>query len=108
MIRVELDSEGYPTDESLATIANVLVQGRAELIELFDAIVDAWHWSSYVKRVERTNGTITWRFATGGWSGNESLIHALMSNISVYASLSWVASCSGGLHIFRVKAVRDE
>jgi hypothetical protein len=39
------------------------------------------------------------RFATGGWSGNESLIYALRRNQIIW-SVTWSLSSRGGLHIF--------
>lgn len=40
------------------------------------------------------------RFATGGWSGNEDMMHALTENYPVMAC--WRLSARGGLHIFEV------
>ena len=42
------------------------------------------------------------RFATGGWSGNESLIYALRENHIIW-SCCWQLSASGGLHIFQFR-----
>jgi len=40
-----------------------------------------------------------YRFATGGWSANESIIYAMRKNHIAYA-LTWRLSGRGGLHIF--------
>ena len=39
------------------------------------------------------------RFATGGWSDNESVIGALDRNVAL-SSLTWRLSARGGLHIY--------
>lgn len=42
-----------------------------------------------------------WRLATGGWSGNESIIDAMQSNF-MFWSMCWQMSRRGGLFFFKL------
>ena len=115
------DRDGYPSDETLDrierwTVAQQRVPFGSRSASLdgvrkcLDFVVEAW--DTRYGSVHRTlidieqaflaptaNETFI-RFATGGWSGNESLIHALQRNWMVHG-LTWVMSRRGGLHIYR-------
>lgn len=105
----ELTDGDYPTDETLARIRNAPTPREA--LELAER---AWHWDGWATRAlrpeelamvcrhDRDDATYDWfRFATGGWSGNESIISALKRN-PLATGLCWKLSASGGLHIYGV------
>lgn len=99
------DADGYPTNETLDRIE------QAPVREALDLARAAWHWedwaSEHLRDAERE--VITYgepvagrrfiRFATGGWSGNESIISALNRNPQVRV-LAWRLHARGGLHIY--------
>jgi len=100
------DSDGYPTDETLAAIEAWPYQDLAACLDFVKA---AWHWDDWathdlsaheaaIVRAEKTDTYL--RLATGGWSGNESLVAALRANrmISLQA---WRLHARGGLHIYQ-------
>ncbi len=103
----EFSKDGYPTEWTLKMLEqwpHEDAQGALEFMR------KAWNWDDHVsnelkpeeaKVVHADDGDLYFRFATGGWSGNESLIGAFEENIVCY-SLTWCASVRGGLHIFRV------
>jgi len=48
-----------------------------------------------------------YNISTGGWSGNESIIHEMQEN-SMMWHLNWVQSCRGGHYIFELREFKDE
>lgn len=89
------DYDGYPTEETLRTIRTWPIDDRA-LSALMAYIREAWTYPEYWRRRGRTH-----RIATGGWSGNESLIEALRSNVMAWALL-WQESRRGGHYVLRL------
>jgi hypothetical protein len=93
-----LDYEGYPTEELLNYIATVRMdQSHEEILELAKSV---WCYPDYVW-VDGED-TKVYTFRTAGWSGNESLIHAMRENV-LFWSFCWEESKRGGIHTFKVK-----
>jgi hypothetical protein len=100
------DADGYPTAETLETIERWPWRAADTCLDFVRA---AWHWPEYV-REDITAGEAEVlhaeprgryvRFATGGWSGNESLIAALRHNQKIHF-LCWRLTAFGGLHIYQ-------
>lgn len=106
------DADGYPTEETLEAIRSAA--GPNEALDLARA---AWHWPKMVSEElsaaelelvspSYSPGGRYVRFATGGWSGNESVISALKTNIM--GAFSWRLSASGGLHIFKYLEIPED
>lgn len=91
----DLDDDGYPTD---ATLARIREWDWHDLPGLFAFIASNWHWGA---RMAEEVSPGRWRFATGGWSGNEDLLKALAENLPAW-SMTWQSSHRGGLHEFEV------
>lgn len=94
-----LDEDGYPTDAALERIEKWPVEDN--VIGLLDFVASLWHWPNCVWKEEKEHEwkkeTVTHIcFATGGWSGNESLIDALNANF--LGNVKWVMSKRGGYH----------
>jgi hypothetical protein len=87
---VGIDDDGYPTDESIKAVET----WTGDPAELLDAVADYFNDCGYGRARRRGN---VWRFATGGWSGCESLLGALPP--FVYA-VAWRSSRRGGLHYY--------
>lgn len=107
MTEPTFDADGYPTDDTLEAIEKWSYQDLAGCLDFCRA---AWHWgedwaNENVSPAEREvlmadEGDRFARFATGGWSGNESIMSALKGNHMIRA-LAWRFSSRGGLHIFQ-------
>ena len=82
----------YPTDEELEAIR--LYEGDAA--GMFELLKPIWHWGI---RDEWIDGSRLF-LATGGWSGNESIIEALKGNF-VFWMMNWYQSRRGGAYWFR-------
>jgi hypothetical protein len=94
------DDDGYPTDEELYAIAQWtgdLFHGGLHL--WFDVIRSSWHWPDWGFKREGE----TYKIATGGWSGNESIIDAMMENTIAW-NLTWQLSRRGGYFEFEVQS----
>jgi len=96
------DADGYPTEETLKIIKDWPFEEREKVLSY---IAKAWHYPESAKEVRPG----IWVFATGGWSGNESIIAALRSGVLWYL-LSWDSLyLPGGLLIIAVgKSGKDE
>ena len=62
---------------------------------LLEHIADLWCYPNYVTRDGET-----WSVSTGGWSGNEAIIDAMMENRAWWV-LAWLESKRGGHYKFR-------
>lgn len=90
------DRDGYPTEETLEFIKNY--QGAPG--SLVDYILEAWHFPEYSKWAPPLL-----ELHTGGWSGNEEVIQALMESKSFFWTLYWQKSERGGHYYFEVSNV---
>lgn len=109
---LELDDDGYPTDESLEAIRTCDWKNFPDLLAQIKNIwaYGSFGWSGITAEVPKeavptlcsgVDDDCLWlRLATAGWSGNESIIGALDANHMFY-SMHWYMSARGGLHIYR-------
>ena len=89
---VELDNNGYPTDDSIEQIKNY----NGSYADLMSEI--AFLFSIY-GRCEYRDIDNTWEVVTGGWSGCESVISALKQNTMFWLTC-WYMSKRGGYYEF--------
>ena len=87
------DQNGYPTEETLKTISYWPTEYPDELLQY---VIDAWN-QKFGKVTILKNKV---KLATGGWSGNESLLMMLKNNREFW-NLCWESSHRGGLTVFR-------
>jgi hypothetical protein len=97
-----MDEDGYPEIETLIRITE---WPWADAEACLDRIFELWHIETGAQKYP-ANETTVYRFATGGWSGNEDLIAALRGNTMIWL-LTWHMSQRGGLHVFHVTPLRD-
>jgi hypothetical protein len=96
------DRDGYPTEETLEAIEKWPVE---TIKEVFPFIAAAWYYPDCAR--EMRSGL--WVFATGGWSGNESLMRAFEKNICSFSIGFYSLYVPGGLWIFALESeAKDE
>lgn len=100
------DVDGYPTDETLKRIED---WPYTDINGCLDFVQSCWHWPDCASNklrpeevdiVGERDGERFLRLATGGWSGNESVVCALRNNRVVWA-IAWQMHARGGLFIFK-------
>jgi hypothetical protein len=102
-----LDSDGYPTEETLNAISSWSLVGDDPIDNscksLFEFIESIWKYASNGYFDYNEDG-VYW-LSTAGWSGNESIISALEENFIVQG-LCWKASKAGGHYIYTLPGSR--
>lgn len=94
-------NDDYPTEEELKKIQEWPLESYADYVALAEYVVSIWHWGHPWAQITGKR-VKTLRLATGGWSGNESIIAALDKNI-MFGMVCWEMSKRGGLHIYKIK-----
>lgn len=112
MTEPTFDQDGYPTEKTLEVLEHWPfedVEGALRFAQ------KAWYYpeavTNYLRPAElelvtrNEMGEHFMRFATGGWSGNESVIAALKANTMVWA-MTWCLTARGGLYIFQLNKLK--
>lgn len=107
-----LDDDGYPTDAALDVIK---LWHWDDIVGWFKFIEGLWWHSKMLWREDDVPHELRifkgyedkmvhrYHISTGGWSGNESIIHAMQDNKNMLWTLTWVQSRRGGHYIFEQK-----
>lgn len=95
-----LNSDGYPTEETLARIPEW--PPSEGWPQLFDFIREAWRNDNLWEQVGETH-----EVSTGGWSGNEDMIDALQKNRAAW-SVCFRSVAPGGHYVFEVPEAEEE
>lgn len=106
LLEEELDDDGYPSDAALEIIE---LWHWSDVKGWFDFIQSIWYlrswgWSEGLESDEWNKDEQVYRYniSTAGWSGNESIIHAMKENHMLWG-ITWVQSRRGGHYIFEGK-----
>lgn len=99
MIEPTFDRDGYPTDETLERIRTWDVKTFTDMAEAMDFAGRAWsypdRWDCIESETDPDSGhwppSRVYRFSTGGWSGNESIVSAIEGNqmLQIVGAWSW-------------------
>jgi len=97
-----LDSEGYPTSELLEYIRAYHPGAGQPILEFIEDVIEpAWWMPEFGFRLGRKyRGKRKLRLSTGGWSGNEDLISAILSNLWLKSLAMQYASWTRGGHYY--------
>ena len=92
-----MDGE-YPDDKELDKIKN----WQGESLELMEYIKPMWKYFDCGYWIENKKTPIYhYELSTGGWSGNEDIIGAMMEN-TLFWIKNWYQSRRGGHYIFKI------
>ena len=96
-------SDGYPEEQELKKIKE---WDYKDFPGLMGFVKGLWSYPQYWNETHADNHTI-YEISTGGWSGNEDLIAALMVN-RMFWVVCWLSSRRGGCYEFEVKDKDNE
>lgn len=105
------DSDGYPTDETLERIKAWPIETNNDFGAVMDFAGRAWAHYGIWECIERWEDPDwprfpqrVYRFSTGGWSGNESIVAAIEANqmLQIFGAWSWQR---GGHYEYRFSIV---
>ena len=103
-----MDRDGYPTEVYLQWLEHIKdVVDLDEFEELAQTIVENWwmdDWGAHYKRAY--DGYRTLHLSTGGWSGNEDIIHALKQ--TWLWRFCWMQSKRGGHYKLRIPVSKKD
>jgi len=97
-----MDEDGYPDEEELKTIREWDFKDFYGLLEFVKPI---WKYSDmgyFDKGSDKR-----WHLSTGGWSGNEDIISAMMDN-AMFWNCHWWSSRRGGHYIFNKMLMEED
>lgn len=95
-----LDDEGYPTDAAVDRILNF--EGTPQ--EFIDYIKSLWAYRLFGTDTELDDWGkpyVRFHLATGGWSGNETIIGAVEK--TMFSFMFWESSRRGGAFEYRIR-----
>lgn len=97
-----LDNDEYPTEEFLTFIREYVPDDSLTLIHFVERVlIDGWWMPDWGFRLHKKyKGKRKLELHTGGWSGNEETISALLSNI--YFRTYYVMWRTGGHYYFEI------
>ena len=98
-----LDFDGYPTDEYLQFIRDYTNE-TMPIMDMVGIICDNWYFDDWgFKLHKKYAGKRKLELHTGGWSGNEEIIAALLSNIYLtHFKMRYVKWYTGGHYYFEI------
>jgi hypothetical protein len=88
-----MDKDGYPEDSELKIIRE---WDASDFHGLMAYIYDRWNYADCGYWDQKKS---VYRISTGGWSGNEEIIGAMMEN-HIWWMMYWQQSQRGGHYIF--------
>ena len=98
-----LDNGGYPTDEFLKFI-KYYKPNNMPILEFIEILCNGWYFGDWGYKLHRKYaGKRKFELHTGGWSGNETTIEAILSNIYLtHFTMSYVKWYAGGHYYFEI------
>lgn len=100
-----LSVDGYPTDEWLEFIKQYRPDESMPIMDFVETLRDTWEYrESHFKLDEPVGDKRNLVLITGGWSGNEDIVSAVLSNLwlkEIY--MKYMMWQRGGAYYFEVK-----
>ena len=105
-----LDDDGYPTDSALDIVKLWHWSDSKGWFKFINSIwyLRSWGWHEGLEKDERNQDNEVYRYniSTAGWSGNESIIHAMQQTDMLW-TMTQVQSRRGGHYIFEDKELKE-
>lgn len=102
----EFEADGYPTDRTLRTIEAWTIR-TPEDYRAFRKFCEAGIRPPYgVVRDTTDRGKRARKMATGGWSGNESIMNAMLRN-PVFHMIGYIYQRRGGVLVYYTQAIKE-
>jgi hypothetical protein len=97
----------YPTENELEQVRSLLRDDFSpkSLIDFLEFLRSIWWNAEWGFRLSGKK-VLKLHLSTGGWSGNEDIIEALMENF-IFWSIGWVSARRGGHYEFRFKIKKE-
>ena len=101
---VLLDDDGYPTEEYLKFITDFTHETMPIIDFVLGVLQDGWYFGDWGFKLGRKyKGIRKLELHTGGWSGNEDVIHAIINNFWLtHFKMKYVKWCTGGHYYFEI------
>ena len=100
-----MDNEGYPEPHELEQITNWDYRDYENLIDFIESL---WHYDDAFKKEwvkdDMDHEVLRVTLCTLGWSGNEDIIDALLSN-TLFKILWYVSWRRGGKFVFEINPI---
>ena len=98
-----LDGAGYPTDEFLDFIRNYTPE-TMPILDFVEILCNGWYFGDWGYKLHRKyGGKRKFELHTGGWSGNEDTIAAVLSNFYLtHHIMQYVKWLIGGHYYFEI------
>lgn len=97
-----MDNGGYPTKAELKELRTWPIK---DFVAFAARIKELWYYPEAVEYRREGDEHIV-ELSTGGWSGNEDLIGALMDN-HLWWTIFWYQSTRGGRYVFKSSYKED-
>lgn len=92
-----LDDEGYPTEEWLQYIRDF----NGDILDFLGLLMDGWSGGFKLHRKYRGKRKLELR--TGGWSGNEEIVSAILYNVNLtHVYMRYTMWRAGGYYCFEL------
>ena len=100
-----LDEQGYPTEDWLEFLRKWTPETGCAYQHIFDSLLHFGLWMpERCLRVKKPyKGYQKFEIHTGGWSGNEDVVDAILSNFLLRHLFGYYKWEIGGHHYFRMK-----
>ena len=98
-----LDNDGYPTKDYLKFIREY-TDDAMPIMDFVNIIADGWQYASWGHKLHRKYaGKRKLELHTGGWSGNEDIIRAILGNVYLtHFKMRYVKWHAGGHYYFEI------
>ena len=99
-----LDDQSYPTYEWLQFIKKYQPDESMPILKFIEILTEGWYYDNWGVILRKKRGGIRkLELHTGGWSGNEEIIHVILNNeYLTWYKMRYVTWMAGGHYYFEI------